>query len=317
MGSHPNMAGRDDYGHSDSGYGGGGGRRGGGGRKPLPDEPPYTAYVGNLPHGIVQGDVHRIFSELAIKSVRLVKDKETDRFKGFCYVEFEERQSLEAALQMDGLVEIEEKLIRVDVADGKRSDRGGGFRGGRGGPGGGGRGGPPFRDGGGRSGPRGGGNFDDFGGYDRRGPPRGASQGSFGEQRGGNRGSYFQQDQRSTSDWGSRSGGGGAGGGFGGGRGGDFGGRGGDGGFGGRGGDGPGQRPRGDAAPRPRPDIVPVASTSERPRLQLDKRTVKEPVNSMAQTSQSISIFGGAKPREERADDINVAGLKLDDPPPE
>lgn len=41
-------------------YGGGGGRRTLGGR-PLPTEPPYKAYVGNLPSGIIQGDINRIF----------------------------------------------------------------------------------------------------------------------------------------------------------------------------------------------------------------------------------------------------------------
>lgn len=38
----------------------GGGRRPAGGR-PLPTEPPYKAYVGNLPTGIIQGDINRIF----------------------------------------------------------------------------------------------------------------------------------------------------------------------------------------------------------------------------------------------------------------
>jgi len=44
---------------------------------------------------------------------------------------------LEAALEMDGAVEVDKCLIKIDVAEGKRNDRGGGFdRRGRGGSGG-------------------------------------------------------------------------------------------------------------------------------------------------------------------------------------
>lgn len=38
---------------------------------------------------------------------------------------------------------------------------------------------------------------------------------------------------------------------------------------------------------------------SERPRLVLKPRTIAEPINALAETKQSASIFGNAKPREE------------------
>lgn len=41
-------------------------RSGGNSGKPLPEEPPFTAYVGNLPDGAVQGDLENMFEDLKV-----------------------------------------------------------------------------------------------------------------------------------------------------------------------------------------------------------------------------------------------------------
>lgn len=81
-------------------------------------------------------------------------------------MEFSTPNDLEQAISMNGVVEVEGHNIRIDVAEGKRSDRGGGFDRGRGG----GRG-------GGFRGPRPGGGDHRYEDFDRRGG--GGGRGSF------------------------------------------------------------------------------------------------------------------------------------------
>ncbi|KAK3084473.1 hypothetical protein FSP39_014072 [Pinctada imbricata] len=252
------------------GYGGGGGgydrgyggRRGGGkGSKALPTEEPFTCYVGNLPQGIVQGDLEIIFKDVRVKNVRLVRDRDTDKFKGFAYVEFEDLDSLKEALTYDGAL-FEDKNLRVDVAEGRKQDKNqrggdrGGYRGGRGG----GRG--------NRGGFHGDQGFDNRGGFDNR-RERGGGGGFRGNYRGG-RQDDFGGGGRRYEDRGGFSGG----------------------------------RPRQRQNSGPQEDLREPSpeSAAQRPRLKLLPRSVKDPVNAIAETSRNTSIFGTGKPREEKPD---------------
>lgn len=123
------------------------------------DQPVYGVYVGNLPQTLLQTDIEAIFKDCRIKQVRLVRDRETDIFKGYCYVDFEDKNSYDRALKLNGALLLEQEIIIRPQQD--RGARGG-DRGGRGG----GRGGGGQRGdyrGGGRGGPRGGGGHRDFG----------------------------------------------------------------------------------------------------------------------------------------------------------
>ena len=72
---------------------GGGGSRGGRSREPatLPEYPPFTAFIGHLPQGIIQSDVEHIFDDCGIAQVRMVYDKIDNKFKGYCYSAFKKK----------------------------------------------------------------------------------------------------------------------------------------------------------------------------------------------------------------------------------
>jgi RNA recognition motif-containing protein len=129
-------------------------------------------YVGNLPYTADEESVRTLFAQHGtVDAVRLINDRETGRFRGFCFVEMPEADAQNAIARLNGH-DMGGRQLRVNEAREREGGGGGGGggrgRGGYGGGGGGGGygGGGRGRDGGGYGG---GGGRDDGG----RGGPRG------------------------------------------------------------------------------------------------------------------------------------------------
>merc|ERR1711899_100839 len=94
----------------------------------IPRDPPFTAYIANLSYDVDTEVVMSFFSKLKIKGVRLPRDgdAETGRLKGFGYADFEDRESLVEALNMNDHL-LQNRKLRVDLAThaGRGNDRGG------------------------------------------------------------------------------------------------------------------------------------------------------------------------------------------------
>jgi len=89
----------------------------------FPIEGPFKAYMGNIPFRITKEDIQDLFSTSKIVDIHFIEDHEGRR-KGFCYVEFEDLESLKEAIEMNGAL-VHERAVQVDIAEphsGKRSD---------------------------------------------------------------------------------------------------------------------------------------------------------------------------------------------------
>ncbi|CAO3623513.1 unnamed protein product [Cunninghamella blakesleeana] len=81
----------------------------------LPTEPPFTAHVANLSFEIQDDELADFFRDLKIASIRIFRDRD-GRSKGFGYVEFEDLDSLKAALELTG-ESLHSRAVRVNIAD--------------------------------------------------------------------------------------------------------------------------------------------------------------------------------------------------------
>jgi len=96
---------------------------------PFPDQPPYTAFIGNLSFDITEEDLISFFgTECKVDNVRLLINRETNKPKGFGYVQFKDLDSLKTAVAQNGEALLDRPL-RIDVAEAKPDERTGGSRG--------------------------------------------------------------------------------------------------------------------------------------------------------------------------------------------
>ncbi len=88
-------------------------------------------YVGNLSFDATEADVEQSFSEFGdVKSVNIVKDRDTGRSRGFCFVEMHDATAGQNAIENLNNQQIAGRPVTVNEAR-PREERSGG-RGGRG-----------------------------------------------------------------------------------------------------------------------------------------------------------------------------------------
>jgi cold-inducible RNA-binding protein len=86
-------------------------------------------YVGNLSFDATEDSVRELFAEYGeVESVAWITDRDTGRFRGFCFVEMNTEGANKAISALDGK-EVDGRNLRVNEAR-PREDRRGGRRGG-------------------------------------------------------------------------------------------------------------------------------------------------------------------------------------------
>jgi len=89
---------------------------------------------------VTENSIKNLFKDCGnVLVVRIAKDRDTGRVKGFAHVEFESGESVQKAVSKNGAIELEGRQLKVDASESKGGSSGGrgGFGGGRGGFGGG------------------------------------------------------------------------------------------------------------------------------------------------------------------------------------
>ena len=88
------------------------------------DPPPTRADLGQCPDGIDEADIRDLFKDCGtISDIRWITDRETGNFKGCGFVEFEDTESTDKAVAMNG-AEVKGRNLRIDFSQSRgRQDR--------------------------------------------------------------------------------------------------------------------------------------------------------------------------------------------------
>jgi RNA recognition motif-containing protein len=91
----------------------------------------YKLYVGNLSYSTTETDLQTLFAQAgAVKSVALIKDRDSGRSKGFAFVEMENQQDMQNAISMFNGKDFQDRALSVSIARPREERGGGGFGGG-------------------------------------------------------------------------------------------------------------------------------------------------------------------------------------------
>ncbi|XP_075231164.1 eukaryotic translation initiation factor 4B [Lycorma delicatula] len=97
----------------------------------VPQDPPYMAYLTNLPYDVNEDELTNFFQDMKvnvkIKNVNLPREERSNRYKGYGYVEFEDRASFVNVLSVAD-TSIKGRRVRIEVSTG-HGDAGRGGRG--------------------------------------------------------------------------------------------------------------------------------------------------------------------------------------------
>ena len=85
-------------------------------------------YVGNLSYATTEDDLRALFAQAgAVKSVALIKDRDTGRSKGFAFVEMETQAEAQKAISQFNGSQLHDRALTVNLARPREERPRGGF----------------------------------------------------------------------------------------------------------------------------------------------------------------------------------------------